>query len=194
MLVVVAVGAAAVTALAVHRGQRTTPALSASAVWHDARSLYEDRVRVEDRVTHVVSATAVALGGRSSGAGGVLVLGLEALPAVDDLGDDDRSAVGDVLAVEGVLRAFDIARFEKLVGELDDSRYRRFVGHPALVAEVVEPAPDQRAPYRGVRRPSPRAAAMWPPGAASSVEVSWKCARRRPPRAWPIRYRRDIGW
>ena len=142
-VVVLLVAVGLVAALAT-RPTRTSPAFrTAEEILEDPVALYGQRVRVRDRVARMVAATAVTIGSRETGAE-VLVFDVAVVPAMDDLADDHRTPVGDLVAVEGWLRPFDIADFEAEVGELDESRYQRFEGRPALVAEVVDPAPRVR--------------------------------------------------
>ncbi len=124
------------------RSPRTSAGRSAAAVVDEAGSLYGKTVLVTDRVTGVMSATALMLGGSAS-EGGLLVFGISAMHALDDF-DADRSPVGDVVSVEGELRPFDVAEFERLLGELDDSRYEPFDGNPALVADTFSPGKVRR--------------------------------------------------
>lgn len=77
------------------------------------------------------------------GAGGggeeIVVFGLAVTPSLDPVPDDDRTPVGDVVEVEGQLFRFDMAELESRVGVLDEDRYRRFEGTPALIAESWTP-------------------------------------------------------
>ncbi|MDP9072457.1 MAG: hypothetical protein M3N68_14460 [Actinomycetota bacterium] len=139
-ILAVLVAVALVGALAPHGRREVTSFLTADEVLDNRTALYGKSVRVRDRVARVVGATVVTLGAGATGEE-ILVFGVAATPSLDDVADDDRTPVGDVVAAEGQLLRFEIGELEARVGELDESRYQRFEGTPALIARSWTPAP-----------------------------------------------------
>jgi len=109
--------------------------VSAAAVLEDPERFLGQVVRVNGRVTAVVSPRSVTLG-----EDGLLVLDIATTPAIDAVRDRGESLIGEAVQVAGEVREFHIDQIEAEVGSLDEDRFRVFTGRPVVLARSIDPS------------------------------------------------------
>lgn len=116
-------------------GPRASGGVSAAAVLEDPERFHGEVVRVNGRVTAVVSPRSVTLG-----EGGLLVLDIATAPVIDAIGDRGESLIGEAVQVTGEVREFHIDQIEAEVGALDEERFRVFTGRPVILVRSIDPS------------------------------------------------------
>lgn len=76
------------------------------------------------------------------------MLNIATAPAIDDVSDDDRSLVAEMVQVTGEVRIFRMDEIAAEVGGLDEDRFHAFSGRPVLIARSIQPANGRGVPYR----------------------------------------------